>query len=63
MRDWILRNQPQHAPKLLGGLVVIACMLVSNPKIEPGVRQRQILLLNANQFRYSCLGLARTKQR
>jgi hypothetical protein len=50
MRDRLVRRQFHHLLELDDRLVVLGVFFVGDAKIEPGVRNRRILLLNPLEF-------------
>ena len=63
MRNRLIGSQLQHLPELPDRQILVAIVLVINPQIEPGMRQRRIVRLHFLQNRNRLIRLARNQQR
>ena len=61
--DRFVGYERDHLLELGDGLVVLRVLLIGNPQVEPGVGQRRVLFLHAEQLVDGRGGLARAQQR
>jgi hypothetical protein len=63
MRDWLVGDELHHLLELLDGALVLRVLLEGDPEVEPGVRDRRILLLRALELGDPLLRAAGSQQR
>src|SRR5690242_12826112 len=62
MSNGLVRDQADHAPKLLDSFVVLTGALVSDSQVEPCVRNCRVLLLRAYQLCNTSIRLTGTQK-
>ncbi len=63
MRHGLVRHKPDRLFQFQDGFFVIACILVDDAEIEPGVRNSGVLLLRLQELRAALLRLPRAQER